>query len=163
MRVSKVKITLMVAMFLCANVALAQHPILKKYADKPGVTRVYVSESMLNMVNENPSVKHIMSMMGLSEAPAKLTGFECVMLMNSDKEDFMKKDMKKIITDKHKELIQTTTPQVKIAVYGIGEPSNLSEMVVITENKETLGVMVMNGYINFNEVLSTAIKYMPKQ
>ena len=136
---------------LCANIGFAQNKLFEKYADMDGVTSIYISKAMFQMM---PNMTSTVRGIDLEDMKGKIESLQLVSTEKKDKVDQMKKEFAQLITNQHEELMRVKEDDTNIRIYSLMRGDLVKELIMLIEEDDSFTAILLNGSFTLKDVQS---------
>ena len=142
-------------MLFCVNLCFAQsQELFKKYADKEGVTSVYLSKQMLDA---NPMLLISKGIIHDENLKKKITSLE-VLVASWEAAPEMKPEFTELVSKKkYEEVMRTKTDSSKVSVYFLPKDESVIEILILIETTSNFTAIRMGGDFTPKELRSLTI------
>ena len=138
---------------LCANMGFAQNKLFDKYADMDGVTSIYISKAMFQMIS-GMNMKNDIKGIDLESMKGKIESLQLVSTGKKDKVDQMKKEFPQLITTRHEELMRMKEDDTNVRIYSLTQGDMVKELVLLVEDNDSFTAILLNGNFTLKDVQS---------
>ena len=150
----KTKCILFTLCLFCSSIGFAQNKIFDKYADMEGITSVYISKAMFQMmpVIEQVGV-NVMNMKGKIES---------LQLVSTEKKDMiaqMKKDFSQLVTTRHEELMRIKDGNTRVNFYSNMKGDQIKELLMLVEAETNFTAILIVGNFTLKDIQDIAEQY----
>ena len=147
----KIKIILISLCLFCASTGFSQNKLFDKYADMDGVTSVYISKAMFQMMPkiENVGV-NLMNMKGKIES---------LQLVTTEKPDLiakMKKEFSQLVTNQHQELMRVKDGDSRVSFYSNMKDDKIKDLLMLIESEENFTAIMLVGNFTLKDIQEIA-------
>ncbi len=143
----KIKLLCIAFLLTCGTTLFGQKNLFDKYADKDGITSVFISKSMFEMM---PSVET--GGLNLVNLKGKI---ESLQILKTDKEEHaesLKKDFNKLLTGKYEELMRIKDDSTRVNFYILKNGERVKELVMTSSGAKEYTVMQLLGNFTLKEI-----------
>lgn len=137
-----------VLLLSCASVCFAQDKLFEKYADMDGVTSVYISKKMFQLMPLTEKV-------GLNLANLK-GKIESLQILSSEKKEIqerMRKEFTQLIGSQHEELMRVKDGNTKANFYIKQKGEIINELIMVADTgKEGFTVIQLLGNFTLKDI-----------
>lgn len=135
-------------LFFCSIGSFAQNALFDKYADMDGVTSVYISKAMLNMI---PNMKT--SGVNIGGVASKLDNIRIITTERADIIARLKGERRHITPQNgYEELMRVNDEGDKVTIYLKTDKSGKKEFILFNEQDKELTVILIRGNITMDEI-----------
>lgn len=139
----------LVATLLVALTLPAQENVFEKYADTEGVTTVYISKKMFNMMKDVKSED-----LNLGTLSGKINDMQILTCEDKDTSAKLRKDIAYISPDNgYEELMRVREEGERITIYA-KEGKKENEYILLVDDSEELVLIQINGQLTLEELQS---------
>lgn len=139
----------LVATLLVALTLPAQENVFEKYADTEGVTTVYISKKMFNMMKDVKSED-----LNLGTLSGKINDMQILTCEDKDTVAKLRKDIAYISPDNgYEELMRVREEGERITIYA-KERKKENEYILLVDDSEELVLIQINGQLTLEELQS---------
>ena len=139
----------LVATLLVALTLPAQENVFEKYADTEGVTTVYISKKMFNMMKDVKSEDQ-----NLGTLSGKINDMQILTCEDKDTVAKLRKDIAYISPDNgYEELMRVREEGERITIYA-KEGKKENEYILLVDDSEELVLIQINGQLTLEELQS---------
>lgn len=139
----------LVATLLVALTLPAQENVFEKYADTKGVTTVYISKKMFNMMKDVKSED-----LNLGTLSGKINDMQILTCEDKDTVAKLRKDIAYISPDNgYEELMRVREEGERITIYA-KERKKENEYILLVDDSEELVLIQINGQLTLEELQS---------
>lgn len=139
----------LVATLLVALTLPAQENVFEKYADTEGVTTVYISKKMFNMMKDVKSED-----LNLGTLSGKINDMQILTCEDKDTAAKLRKDIAYISPDNgYEELMRVREEGERITIYA-KEGKKENEYILLVDDSEELVLIQINGQLTLEELQS---------
>lgn len=139
----------LVATLLVALTLPAQENVFEKYADTEGVTTVYISKKMFNMMKDVKSED-----LNLGTLSGKINDMQILTCEDKDTAAKLRKDIAYISPDNgYEELMRVREEGERITIYA-KERKKENEYILLVDDSEELVLIQINGQLTLEELQS---------
>lgn len=139
----------LVATLLVALTLPAQENVFEKYADTEGVTTVYISKKMFNMMKDVKSED-----LNLGTLSGKISDMQILTCEDKDTAAKLRKDIAYISPDNgYEELMRVREEGERITIYA-KEGKKENEYILLVDDSEELVLIQINGQLTLEELQS---------
>lgn len=139
----------LVATLLVALTLPAQENVFEKYADTEGVTTVYISKKMFNMMKDVKSED-----LNLGTLSGKINDMQILTCEDKDTVAKLRKDIAYISPDNgYEELMRVREEGERITIYA-KEGKKENEYILLVDDSEELVLIQINGQLTLEELQS---------
>ena len=134
----KNKITILILAICCAATAGAQNSLFDKYSDMDGVTSVYISKAMFEMVPAFLDQEDI----DLKNMAGKLDGLQILTTSKKELTKQMRDEFKSLITKDHTELMRVKDSGTNVNFYARQDKDLIKELVMLVNESDSSFVAI---------------------
>lgn len=135
-------------LLLCSIIGYAQDAIFEKYADMDGVTSVFISKSMLNMM---PNMKA--EGVNIGEVAGKLDNIQ---ILSTEKADIISKIRNEFnhinSRNGYEELMRVNDEGEKTTIYLKKEKNGKKEFILLNNQKKEFTIILIRGNLSMEEI-----------
>ena len=147
----KTKHFLIIFCLFCTGMGFAQNKTFEKYADQDGVTSVYISKAMFQMMPViNDVGVNLMNMKG------KIEYLQLVSTEKPDKIAQMKKEFSQLVTTRHEELMRIRDGNTRVNFYSDMKGDQIRELVMLVEAEENFTAILLVGNFTLKDIQDIA-------
>ena len=134
---------------ICSAMSYAQDnsKLFEKYTDVDGVTSVYISKAMFNMM---PAIQDIglnlMNMRGKVESLCTIT------TKRKDLIPQMRKDFSQLVGKTHEELMRVRDGKSKVTFYANMNGENVKDLLMIVDDETDFIIMQLTGHFTLQDI-----------
>jgi len=147
----KTKYILLTLCLLSLNIGFAQNKIFDKYADMDGVTSVYISKAMFQMMPTMEQVGvNLMNMKGKIES---------LQLVTTEKKELiaqMKKEFTQLVTTQHEELMRIKDDKTRVNFYSNMKGDQIKDLLMLVEAETNFTVILLVGNFTLKDIQDIA-------
>lgn len=134
---------------ICFSIAsYAQNSLFDKYADMNGVTSVYISKAMLNMI---PNMKT--NGVNISGVASKLDNIQIIHAERADIIARLKGEQRHITPQNgYEELMRVNDEGNKVTIYLKTEKNGKKEFILFNDQDKELTIILIRGNVTLNEI-----------
>jgi len=147
----KTKYILLTLCLLSTSIGFAQNKLFDKYADMDGVTSVYISKTMFQMmpVIEQVGV-NIMNMKG------KIESLQLVSTEKKDMITLMKKEFSQLVTTQHEELMRIKDENTRVNFYSNMKGDQIKDLLMLVEAETNFTAIMIVGNFTLKDIQEIA-------
>ena len=136
--------TLLLSLFFVATVAAQTNndALFEKYAEKDGVTSVYISKKMFQLM---PSMET--AGLNLINMKGKIESCE-----NESLQEQMRKDFSGLIKKEHEELMRVRDGESKITFYIKQKGELINELIMLSDDEKEFSVIQLLGQFTLQDI-----------
>lgn len=142
------RILCLILLICCATLTRAQDKLFERYADEDGVSYVYISKKMFQMM---PAIETA----GLKVANLK-GKIESMQVLNTERSDLgerMKKEFGALIGKDHEELMRVRGDGSKVDFYAKQEGELIRELIMLSDNGDDgFSVIRLQGRFTLDDI-----------
>jgi hypothetical protein len=128
---------------------MAQSDLFKRYADKEGVTSVYVSKAMIQMAPDAISNADLY----LNNMKGKIEGIQIVSSDNAALKNEMDASFRKLIGNQHEELMRIKDKSGELITFHIKKEGNLiTELIMLVNGGEEFSAIQILGKFTMQDI-----------
>ena len=140
---------LIIFCLFCTSAGFAQNKLFDKYADTDGVTSIYISKTMFQMM---PQIKDL----NLANMKGKIESLQLVTTEKPDKIAQMKKDFSQLITDQHRELLRIKDENSRVNFYSNMKDDQITELIMLVEDEDNYTAVLLVGNFTLKDIQEIA-------
>ena len=140
---------------LCTSMGFAQNKLFDKYADMDGVTSVYISKAMFQMIS-GINMKNTVKGVDLENMKGKIESLQLVTTDKKEKIAQMKSEFTQLVTSQHEELMRVREDNTNIRVYTLMKGNLVKELVMLIDDKDDYTAILINGNFTLEDIQSIA-------
>ena len=145
----KLKILFISICALFCQFSMAQSDLFKRYADKEGVTSVYVSKAMIQMAPDAISNADLY----LNNMKGKIEGIQIVSSDNAALKNEMDASFRKLIGNQHEELMRIKDKSGELITFHIKKEGNLiTELIMLVNGGEEFSAIQILGKFTMQDI-----------
>lgn len=153
----KLKIFFISICALFCQLSMAQSDLFKRYADKEGVTSVYVSKAMLQMVPDAISNADLY----LNNMKGKIEGIQILSSENAALKNEMDVSFRKLIGNQHEELMRIKDESGELITFHIKKEGNLiTELIMLVNEKDEFSAIQILGKFTMQDIQEVTSRKM---
>lgn len=142
----KVFITWIFVLLACAG-SYAQESFFEKFADRKGVTSVYISKRMFGMMKNIDSGN-----INLANVAGKINSMQILTCENKSVADELRKETAHIKPENgYEELIRVREEGERVTIY-VKEGSKENEYVLLVDEQDEFTIILLNGQLTLEEI-----------
>lgn len=142
----KVFITWIFVLLACAGLH-AQESFFEKFADRKGVTSVYISKRMFGMMKNMDSGN-----INLANVAGKINSMQILTCENKSVADELRKETAHIKPENgYEELIRVREEGERVTIY-VKEGSKENEYVLLIDEQDEFTIILLNGQLTLEEI-----------
>ncbi len=142
----KVFITWIFVLLACAGLH-AQESFFEKFADRKGVTSVYISKRMFGMMKNIDSGN-----INLANVAGKINSMQILTCENKSVADELRKETTHIKPENgYEELIRVREEGERVTIY-VKEGSKENEYVLLIDEQDEFTIILLNGQLTLEEI-----------
>lgn len=142
----KVFITWIFVLLSCAG-SYAQESFFEKFADRKGVTSVYISKRMFGMMKNIDSGN-----INLANVAGKINSMQILTCENKSVADELRKETAHIKPENgYEELIRVREEGERVTIY-VKEGSKENEYVLLVDEQDEFTIILLNGQLTLEEI-----------
>ncbi|WP_297972023.1 DUF4252 domain-containing protein [uncultured Bacteroides sp.] len=142
----KVFITWIFVLLACAGLH-AQESFFEKFADRKGVTSVYISKRMFGMMKDIDSGN-----INLANVAGKINSMQILTCENKSVADELRKETAHIKPENgYEELIRVREEGERVTIY-VKEGSKENEYVLLIDEQDEFTIILLNGQLTLEEI-----------
>lgn len=142
----KVFITWIFVLLACAG-SHAQESFFEKFADRKGVTSVYISKRMFGMMKNIDSGD-----INLANVAGKINSMQILTCENKSVADELRKETAHIKPENgYEELIRVREEGERVTIY-VKEGSKENEYVLLVDEQDEFTIILLNGQLTLEEI-----------
>lgn len=142
----KVFITWIFVLLACAGLH-AQESFFEKFADRKGVTSVYISKRMFGMMKNIDSEN-----INLANVAGKINSMQILTCENKSVADELRKETAHIKPENgYEELIRVREEGERVTIY-VKEGSKENEYVLLIDEQDEFTIILLNGQLTLEEI-----------
>ena len=142
----KVFITWIFVLLACAGLH-AQESFFEKFADRKGVTSVYISKRMFGMMKNIDSGN-----INLANVAGKINSMQILTCENKSGADELRKETAHIKPENgYEELIRVREEGERVTIY-VKEGSKENEYVLLIDEQDEFTIILLNGQLTLEEI-----------
>ncbi|WP_294631896.1 DUF4252 domain-containing protein [uncultured Bacteroides sp.] len=142
----KVFITWIFVLLACAGLH-AQESFFEKFADRKGVTSVYISKRMFGMMKNIDSGN-----INLANVAGKINSMQILTCENKSVADELRKETAHIKPENgYEELIRVREEGERVTIY-VKEGSKENEYVLLIDEQDEFTIILLNGQLTLEEI-----------
>lgn len=142
----KVFITWIFVLLACAGLH-AQESFFEKFADRKGVTSVYISKRMFGMMKNIDSGN-----INLTNVAGKINSMQILTCENKSVADELRKETAHIKPENgYEELIRVREEGERVTIY-VKEGSKENEYVLLIDEQDEFTIILLNGQLTLEEI-----------
>ena len=132
--------TLLLSLFFVATVAAQTNndALFEKYAEKDGVTSVYISKKMFQLM---PSMMK-----------GKIESLQILTCENESLQEQMRKDFSGLIKKEHEELMRVRDGESKITFYIKQKGELINELIMLSDDEKEFSVIQLLGQFTLQDI-----------
>ena len=132
----------------CAHFCFAQDDLFEKYADMDGVTTVYISKKMFQMM---PAMEEVG--LNLANMKGKIESLQILTTENGDLRRKMSEDFRALIGKKHEELMRVKDDDTRANFYVRQEGELIKELIMLADtDSDEFTVIQLRGNFTLNDI-----------
>jgi hypothetical protein len=141
---------------LCTKAGFAQDKQFEKYADMDGVTSVYISKAMFQMM---PDLKDAgVNLAGLKE---KVESFQLVSCGKAELISLMRNDFSQLLQSEHTELMHIRDGKTRVTFYSCVKGDRLKKLLMLADADSSFTVIQLTGNFTLKDVQELTNKINP--
>ncbi|MDD4032351.1 MAG: DUF4252 domain-containing protein [Bacteroidales bacterium] len=145
----KLKIFFISICALFCQLSMAQSDLFKRYADKEGVTSVYVSKAMIQMAPDAVSNADLY----LNNMKGKIEGIQIVSSGNLALKNEMDESFRKLIGNQHEELMRIKDESGELVTFHIKKEGNLiTELIMLVNEEDEFSAIQILGKFTMQDI-----------
>ncbi|MDR0843938.1 MAG: DUF4252 domain-containing protein [Tannerella sp.] len=133
--------------FFCINTGFAQDKLFDKYSEMDGVTSVYISKAMFQMM---PVIQDVG--MNLMNMKGKMESLQLVSTEKQDKATLMRKDFTQLINSKHQELMRVRDGKSRVTFYADMKGDQIKDLLMLADTDSTFTVVQLIGNFTLQDI-----------
>jgi len=143
---------------LCTSMGFAQNKLFDKYADMDGVTSVYISKAMFQMLSgvSDVTIKPNVTGVDLEKMKGKIESMQLVSTEKQDKIAQMRKEFSQLITTQHEELMRVKEDNTSVKIYTLMQGDLVKELIMLVDENDTFTAILLNGSFTLKDIQSIA-------
>jgi len=146
----KTKHFLIILCLFFTGSGFAQNKLFDKYADMDGVTSVYISKAMFQMM---PSIEKVG--VNLMNMKGKIESLQLVTTDKPDKIALMKKDFSQMVTQ-HQELMRVKDDKTRVKFYADMKGDQIKELIMLVEDEDSYTAILLTGNFTLKDIQDIA-------
>lgn len=141
--------TLLLSLFFVATVAAQTNndTLFEKYAEKDGVTSVYISKKMFQLM---PSMET--AGLNLINMKGKIESLQILTCENESLQEQMRKDFSGLIKKEHEELMRVRDGESKITFYIKQKGELINELIMLSDDEKEFSVIQLLGQFTLQDI-----------
>ena len=141
--------TLLLSLFFVATVAaqINNDALFEKYAEKDGVTSVYISKKMFQLM---PSMET--AGLNLINMKGKIESLQILTCENESLQEQMRKDFSGLIKKEHEELMRVRDGESKITFYIKQKGELINELIMLSDDEKEFSVIQLLGQFTLQDI-----------
>lgn len=141
--------TLLLSLFFVATVAAQTNndALFEKYAEKDGVTSVYISKKMFQLM---PSMET--AGLNLINMKGKIESLQILTCENESQQEQMRKDFSGLIKKEHEELMRVRDGESKITFYIKQKGELINELIMLSDDEKEFSVIQLLGQFTLQDI-----------
>ena len=145
----KLKIFFISICALFCQLSMAQSDLFKRYADKEGVSSVYVSKAMIQMALDAVSNADLY----LNNMKGKIEGIQIVSSDNAVLKNEMDESFRKLIGNQHEELMRIKDESGELVTFHIKKEGNLiTELIMLVNEEDEFSAIQILGKFTMQDI-----------
>ena len=145
----KLKIFFISICALFCQLSMAQSDLFKSYADKEGVTSVYISKTMMQMAPDAISNADLY----LNNMKGKIEGIQIVSSDNAALKNEMDASFRKLIGNQHEELMRIKDKSGELITFHIKKEGNLiTELIMLVNGGDEFSAIQILGKFTMQDI-----------
>ena len=145
----KLKIFFISICALFCQLSMAQSDLFKSYADKEGVTSVYISKTMMQMAPDAISNADLY----LNNIKGKIEGIQIVSSDNAALKNEMDASFRKLIGNQHEELMRIKDKSGELITFHIKKEGNLiTELIMLVNEGDEFSAIQILGKFTMQDI-----------
>ncbi|MDD4033366.1 MAG: DUF4252 domain-containing protein [Bacteroidales bacterium] len=145
----KLKIFFISICALFCQLSMAQSDLFKRYADKEGVSSVYVSKAMIQMATDAVSNADLY----LNNMKGKIEGIQIVSSDNAVLKNEMDESFRKLIGNQHEELMRIKDKSGELITFHIKKEGNLiTELIMLVNGGDEFSAIQILGKFTMQDI-----------
>jgi len=145
----KLKIFFISICALFCQLSMAQSDLFKRYADKEGVSSVYVSKAMIQMAPDAVSNADLY----LNNMKGKIEGIQIVSSDNAVLKNEMDESFRKLIGNQHEELMRIKDKSGELITFHIKKEGNLiTELIMLVNGGDEFSAIQILGKFTMQDI-----------
>jgi len=141
------KYILIIAFLFSAGTARAQEDLFQKYSGQDGVSTVYISKTMFEMV---PMVQSIG--FNLVNMKGKISSIQMLSTERPSLAQKMHQETSKMISKQHEELMRITEGPKKTTFYIKKKGETIQELLMISNTNDGFSLILLTGEFTLKEI-----------
>jgi len=156
----KLKIFFISICALFCQLSMAQSDLFKRYADKEGVSSVYVSKAMIQMAPDAVSNADLY----LNNMKGKIEGIQIVSSDNAVLKNEMDESFRKLIGNQHEELMRIKDESGELVTFHIKKEGNLiTELIMLINGGEEFTAIQILGKFTMQDIQEITSERKPEK
>lgn len=144
----KTKLILCIVWLSClATGSVAQHKLFDKYTDMDGVTSVYISKTMFEMM---PAVET--AGLNLANMQGKIESLEILNTHDKSKKEQMNREFRELIGKNHEELMRVRDGQTRATFYILKKGERVNELIMLADTGDEFSVIRILGNFSLKDI-----------
>lgn len=141
--------TFLLSLFFVATVAAQTNndTLFEKYAEKDGVTSVYISKKMFQLM---PSMET--AGLNLINMKGKIESLQILTCENESLQEQMRKDFSGLIKKEHEELMRVRDGESKITFYIKQKGELINELIMLSDDEKEFSVIQLLGQFTLQDI-----------
>ena len=137
--------TFLLSLFFVATVAAQTNndALFEKYAEKDGVTSVYISKKMPSMETAG---------LNLINMKGKIESLQILTCENESLQEQMRKDFSGLIKKEHEELMRVRDGESKITFYIKQKGELINELIMLSDDEKEFSVIQLLGQFTLQDI-----------
>ena len=132
---------------LCANIGFAQNKLFEKYADMDGVTSIYISKAMFQMM---PAFEN--AGLNLVNMKGKVESLQILSTSRKDKIPQMKKEFSQLVNKQHQELMRVRDGKTKATFYADMNGDKVKNLLMLADTDSSFVVIQLLGNFTLKDI-----------
>ena len=144
----RLKCVCTILLLWCASVCFAQGKLFDKYAEMDGVTSVYISKKMFQMM---PAMEEVG--LNLANMKGKIESLQILTTENGDLRRKMSEDFRALIGKEHEELMRVKDDDTRANFYVRQEGELIKELIMLADtDSDEFTVIQLRGNFTLNDI-----------
>lgn len=141
--------TLLLSLFFVVTVAAQTNndALFEKYAEKDGVTSVYISKKMFQLM---PSMET--AGLNLINMKGKIESLQILTCENESLQEQMRKDFSGLIKKEHEELMRVRDGESRITFYIKQKGELINELIMLSDDEKEFSVIQLLGQFTLQDI-----------
>lgn len=141
--------TLLLSLFFVVTVAAQTNndALFEKYAEKDGVTSVYISKKMFQLM---PSMET--AGLNLINMKGKIESLQILTCENESLQEQMRKDFSGLIKKEHEELMRVRDGESRITFYIKQKGELINELIMLSDDEREFSVIQLLGQFTLQDI-----------